>query len=82
MSEAPSLLDYQREATTAKLSPVRTIEEGEPPWTRKAALLSLEGWEYEVRLGKRIWCRCRGDPWSFWKSEEMAYRIVKGGPMK
>lgn len=26
-----------------------------PVWTREAAALALEGWDWQIRLGKRIW---------------------------
>jgi hypothetical protein len=51
----------------------------DPAWTREAALLSLEGWSYKVRCGKRIWCERPDDPMSGWVSEEEAYRKVTEG---
>ncbi len=72
--EPRSLREYQQQASTALHA-----EPEAPPWTREAALLSLEGYSYRVRCGKRIWCRDEGDPWSGWVSEEEAYRRVTEG---
>ena len=74
MSEALDLQEYQEQASSA-LHPVSEA----PPWTREAAVLSLEGWSYKVRCGKRIWCRDEDNPMSFWVSEEEAYRRVTEG---
>ena len=65
---------YQEQASAA----LRTAPKA-PPWAREAAVLSLEGWSYKVRCGKRIWCRDEDNPMSFWVSEEEAYRRVTEG---
>jgi len=73
----------QRRIREATRSPgpspgAREVQTG-PPWTREAAALTLEGWDHVVRGRRRIWCRNRGDPWSFWRSEESAYKEIEEG---
>lgn len=80
MSEAPRLLDYQREISKATRQPLRRVEpEEETPWTDEADALEAAGWEYKLRQGLRIWCRDPDDLCSFWKSEEMAYETITKG---
>lgn len=82
MSEQPRLLDAYRRSREA-LPPAEpsptSAEAGDPPWTAMATALEAAGWDSQVRMGKRIWCRSRDDPLCAWKSEEMAYLWMKRG---
>ncbi len=81
MTEQPRLLDaYRRAREAASPVPSRTpTEDGEPPWTAMAEALEAAGWDRQVRMGKRIWCRSRDDPSCGWKNEEIAYVWMKRG---
>ena len=85
MTDQPRLLDAYRRAHEV-LSPVprpdpstAPTEATKPPWTTMAAKLEEAGWDWTVRMGKRIWCKSRDDPLSGWKSEEMAYMWMRRG---
>ena len=95
MSEQPRLLEAYRRAHEAanpaplpEPSPVPT-EPGEPPdppafaegggWTTMAAALEAAGWEYRIRMGRRIWCKSRDDLSCGWKGEEFAYMWMQRG---
>ena len=86
MTDQPRLLDAYRRAHEAanpvprpEPSPVPR-EPTEPPWTMMAGYLLLRGWEYRVRMGRRIWKKADpGDVAGFrgWYVEEMAYLFVE-----
>lgn len=90
MSEARGLFEYQQDATEAKKgrrTPVhlRLAEEpaplvAAPKWTREATRLELLGWEYRVRMGKRIWkkpCETTVGGHLGWYGEEMAIEMQR-----
>jgi hypothetical protein len=78
MIEERGILNYQREVSRAAARPVRLVEDlnWEPPRTREAAFLELEGWSYKIRCGLRIWQRPDN---GFYVSEEVAYEMAKQG---
>jgi hypothetical protein len=41
-----------------------------------ATALYRAGWGNKMKIGRRIWCQDKDDPWSGWKSEEMAYMMT------
>ena len=75
MSEATPLpgfiRDAQRRAAAAKARPTETPQAAS---TRTAATLVRAGWDYEDRLGKRIWSHAEVHGGAFY-SEDMAVKI-------
>lgn len=74
------LLDYQRGAAEFRMSlvepvPGPVVEPSEPARGLKAALFRA-GWNYQVRLGLRIWSEDKDDWRQAWFGEEVACELV------
>ena len=88
MSGARGLFDYQREAAEAKRgrripahlrlaeesAPTAPVGKAGPKWTREAARLDILGWDYQVRMGQRIWCHEEVNG-GHWYREETAVQL-------
>lgn len=68
---------YQAQDSVARLA--SACYSATPLWTREAALLNLEGWDWQIRGERRIWRRDPNDVMSHWYSEEIAYEIATRG---